>query len=170
MQRCPLKSREVRLSQVEPRGICRRPVNAQAATNSGREFTERFLMSTEIVHNKMNGAFGPGTQHVFFPKALAGFRISGTVSFSDGLPRVRRKSTQPLQGSISLVSVWSEIRTLPPCLTAARDSLQRSHLVEANNVAPSGTFAIDSNYSVFFTSNSGSLLSHHVCPVRKLSP
>lgn len=170
MQRRSLKSREVRLNKVEPRGICRRPVDTQTTANSEREFTERFLVSAEIVHNKMNGAFGPETQHVFFPKSLATFRISGAVSFSYGLPRVRREGAQPLQGSISFVSVWSEVGTLPPCLAAARNSLQRPHFVEANNMTPPGAFAIDSNYSVFFTSNSGSLLSHHVCPVRKLSP
>jgi hypothetical protein len=59
---------------------------------------------------------------------------------------------------------------LAPRFSTPRNSLQWPHFVKTDHLPPSGTMAINLNYSVFFTSKSGSLLSHQVCPVRNRRP
>lgn len=140
------------------------------ATNSCREFSQCFLVSAEIIHNQVDPALWPSWQHVFQPKGTARFSRFCGKSFPDCFAGAWIEGTKPLQGAVTFVAIRTKTGTSAPCFTATGDSLQWSHFVKAHHLSPTGTVAVDLNYSVFFTSNSGSLLSHQVWPVRKRRP
>jgi hypothetical protein len=75
---------------------------------------------------------------------------------------VGAKGTKPLQGSIALVAIRAKGSLSTPGFPSPRDGLQWPHFVKTDHLPPMGAVAVDLNYSVFFTSKSGSLLSHHV--------
>ena len=75
---------------------------------------------------------------------------------------VGRKCTEPLQSPVAFVSIWAKHCSPAPTFTSAGDRLQGAHFIKADNLPPSRPMAVDANYSVFFTSNSGSVLLHHV--------
>lgn len=142
----------------------------QATTNSCGELPKSLLMGAEIVHDEMNGAFGPEGQHVLLPKLLAGVARFLAEPFSHGLSRDRTKGAKPLHRAIALVAIGARYRTFRPSPTSTGDGLQGSHLIEANHMTSLGRVAVEADYGVFFTSNSGSFVSHHVCPLRKRRP
>jgi hypothetical protein len=142
----------------------------QATTNSCGKLPKGLLMGAEIVHDEMNGAFGPKGQHVLLPKLLAGVPRLLSEPFAHCLSRDRTKGAKPLQRAIALIPIRARCGTFPPGPTPTGDGLQRSHFIKANHMTPLRRVAVETDYRVFFTSNSGSFVSHHVCPVRKRRP
>jgi hypothetical protein len=134
------------------------------------EFPERLFMGAEVVHDQVDPTPGPGWQHVLQPESLATFCRFCRKSFSDSDAGMGVECTKPLQGPISFVAIRTKAGASTPCGTSSRDGLQGTHFIKAYNLSPSGAVAVDLNYSVFFTSNSGSSLSHHVCPVKNRRP
>jgi len=162
MQSSPLKRSKIRLYQVEPRRIGGRPINPNPPTDSGRKFTKRFLVGAEVIHNQVNSSSGPGWQQVIHPESPAPIGGFGRKAFSNGKAGVGAKGTKPLQGSIAFVPIRAKGSLSTPGFSAPRNGLQWPHFVKADHLPPMGTMTIDLNYSVFFTSKSGSLLSHQV--------
>lgn len=157
-----LKRRKIGLNQVEPRGIRGSPIYMDAPTDSRWEFPKRLFVGAEVIHNQTDPALGPGWQHVIQPETSATISRSCGKSFADGKATMRVEGTKPLQRSIALVTVRTQSGLPAPCTSAPGNCLQRSHFIKADNLAPSRPMAVDLNYSIFFTSNSGSLLSHQV--------
>lgn len=162
MQSGTLESGKIRFNQIKPRRICRRPINPDASADFCREFTKGFLVGGEIIHNQMDSSSGPRWQKMFQPESPT--RIGGfdRKSFPNSIAGVRTKGTKPLQSSITSVTIGAKWGLLAPRFPTPRDGLQRPHFVKTDHLPPPGTMAIDLNYSVFFTSKSGSLLSHQV--------
>ena len=133
-----------------------------ASSNPCREFPQGLLVSAEVIHHQVYSAPGPGWQHMLQPERSAGFGRFVGESFAYCDTGVGRKGTEPLQGSVSFVSIRAKPGSLTPCLSATGDRLQRAHFVKADNLPPARAVAVDANYSVFFTSNSGSVLLHQV--------
>lgn len=162
MQSGPLESCKIGFHQVELRGIGGRPVDVYPSTNSGREFPECLFVGAKIIHDQVDATPGPGRNHVLQPESTATFGRFCGKSFTNGPTGVRVKCAEPQQSPVSFITSWSKLGPPAPCFTSPRDCLQRAHFVKADNLPPSGTMPVNLNYSVFFTSNSGSLLSHHV--------
>lgn len=141
-----------------------------AATDSCWEFSKSLFVGTEVIHNQVNSAPGPGWQHMLQPESPTKLCRFCGKSFSDGKATVGAECTKPLQGSVAFVAIPTASGMPGPCTPSPGDGLQWAHFVKADNLAPSGPMAVDLNYSVFFTSNSGSLLLHHVWPVRNRRP
>lgn len=127
-------------------------------------------MGAKIIHDQMNRSSLPVSQHDFLPELPTGFGILMRGSLADRFSCSWAKSPEPLQGSIARISIWSASRPLAPLLSPPWDRLQGSQLIETNNDSPLGRMTIEVYDSVFFTSKSGSWLSHQVCPVRKRRP
>ena len=139
-------------------------------TKSCRKLSQCLLVRGEIIHNHVDSALWPCRQHILQPESKARFCRFCGKSFSCGYACVGVKSTKPLNSPVAFVTVWTEFSMSSPCLSSSGYCLERTHFVKADNLPPSGTMSVDLNYSVFFTSNSGSLLSHHVWPVRNRRP
>jgi hypothetical protein len=133
-----------------------------APGNPGREQPKCLLVSAQVVHDEVDSASGPEREHVFQPECEALSGRFARKSFANGPAGMRAESREPLEGSVALVAVWAALGSLSPSPASPWDCLQGAHFVEADNLAPSRRMAVDTNYSVFFTSNSGSSLSHHV--------
>ena len=170
MQTSPLECGEIGFDQIEPRRIGWRPVDVDASSDSGRKFPKGLLMSTEIVHDKVDAAPGPKGKHVLQPESATTFGRFRGESFSDGKAGLRAKRGEPLQSSVTFVTIWPKPATIAPGLPPSRDGLQGTHFVETDNLSPVRGMPIEVNYSVFFTSNSGSSLSHQVWPVKNRRP
>lgn len=162
MQSCALESGKIRFNQVKPRRIGGCPINPDAPTDFCREFTKGFLVGAEIIHDQMNSSAGPRGQKVLQPESPT--RIGGfdrkSLSNSDAGKGI--KGTKPLQSSITPVTIRTKWGLLAPRFPAPWNGLQWSHFVKTDHLPPPGAMTIDLNYSVFFTSKSGSLLSHQV--------
>ena len=130
--------------------------------HSGRKQPKCFFMRAQIIHNQMDSTSWPVRKHVFQPKYKARICRFVQKAFADGLAGMRAESSKQLKGAIALISIWPTLGRCSPDFTAAWDSLQGSHFVKADHLAPAGPMTVDVNYSVFFTSNSGSVLSHQV--------
>ena len=170
MQTCPLECGKIGFDQIQPRGIGGRPVDANTSPDSGGQFPQCLLMGTQVVHDKVDTTPGPEGKHVLQSERTAAFGRLRGESFSDRKAGLRAKRGKPLQGSIAFVTIWPKAATLAPGLPTSRDGLQGTHFVEADNLSPVRGMPIEVNYSVFFTSNSGSSLSHQVWPVRNRRP
>jgi hypothetical protein len=119
-------------------------------------------MGLKIIHNQMNSSSGPGWQQIIHPESPATLGGFGVKSFADGETGVGAEGTKPLQRAITLIAIRAKWSLSTPGFPSPGDGLQWSHLVKADHLPPMGAMAIDLNYSVFFTSKSGSLLSHQV--------
>ena len=140
------------------------------STDSCREFSQCLFVSAEVVHNQVNPTPWPGRQHMLEPESTARFSRFCGEPFSDGDAGVGVKGAKPLHSPVAFVTIRAKARMSSPCFPSPGNCLERTHFVKADNLSPSGTMAVDLNYSVFFTSNSGSLLWHHVWPVRNRRP
>ncbi len=140
------------------------------STDSCREFSQCLFVGAEVIHNQVDPALGPGRQHVLQPESPTTFGGFCGKSFSNGHAGVWAKGAKPLQSSVAFVTIRTQPGVPAPCAPSSGDRLQRAHFVKADNLPPPGAMAVDLNYSVFFTSNSGSLLLHHVWPVRNRRP
>lgn len=156
MQSCTLESGKIRFNQVKPRRICRRPINPDTPTDFCREFTKSFLMGSEIIHNQMNTSTEPRGQKVLQPESPTGIGGFDRKSLSNSDAGVGTKGTKPLQNSITSVTIGTKWGLLAPRFSSPGDGLQWPHFVKTDYLPPSGAMAIDLNYSVFFTSKSGS--------------
>ena len=134
------------------------------------EFPERLLMSAQVVHDQVDPTPRPRWQHVPQPESPATFGRFCGESFSNSDASVGVECAEPLEGPVSFVTVRTKAGARTPCFASSGNGLQRTHFVKAYNLSPCRAVAVDLNYSVFFTSNSGSSLSHHVCPVRNRRP
>jgi hypothetical protein len=170
MQSSSLKSCKIGFNQIEPRGIGGRPINMDTSTDSCGEFSQRLFVSAEVIHDQVDSALGPGWQHLLQPESPTTFSRFCGKSLTDRPSTMGVKGTKPLQSPIAFVTVRTQSCVPAPCVPSPGDCLQWAHFVKADNLAPSGTMAVDLNYSVFFTSNSGSVLLHQVCPVRNRRP
>ena len=157
-----LENSEVGFDQIQPRGVRRRPVDMDTPGNFGRQGPQGLLVGAKVVHHKMNAASGPTREHVLQPEGKTGLRGFLRESRADGLAGVRAESREPLEGAVAFVAVRPTRGSPAPRLAASRDRLQGAHFVKADNLTPPRRVAVKANYSVFFTSNSGSSLSHHV--------
>ena len=82
-------------------------------------------------------------------------RAQNTAAFSLGTSGSTVRQVAGLDGDNGTAPLLADYQTI-------YSTVQRTHFVKADNLSPSGAMAVDSNYSVFFTSNSGSLLLHQV--------
>ena len=133
-----------------------------APGNPGGQQLQCFLVGAQVVHDEVDPSSGPERQHVFQPKCEAVLRRFGREPFANGLAGVRTEGREPLEGSVAPVAVRPTLGNFAPSPATSGDCLQGTHLVEADNLTPMGRIPVDANYSVFFTSNFGSSLSHHV--------
>lgn len=170
MQTSPLECSKIGFDQVEPRGIGGRPVDVDTSSDSGGKFPQGLLVSTEVVHDKVDPAPGPEGNHVLQPERATAFGRFRGESLSDGKAGMRTKGGEPLECSVPLVTIWPKPGTPAPCFPSSGDRLQGTHFVEADNLSPVRRMPVETNYSVFFSSNSGSSLSHQVWPVRNRRP
>ena len=131
----------------------------------------RGFMSAEIVENKMNSSATPSLEQDLVeegPAILGGF---GRGPAPDGFPCGGTEGGEKLKCAVpAAVAVGTPGCFLSPAAAASRDCLQWPHLIEANHRPVCRRIAVERDYGVFFTSKSGSELSHQVCPVRNRSP
>ncbi len=127
-------------------------------------------MRTEVVHDEVKGTIRPMREQDFLPKAPTGISRLGGRAFPNGLAGVGRKGAEPLQGTITFIPARASVGTPAPRGASPWNGLQRSHLIEADDMSPLGWVAVQTYNGVFFTSKSGSLLLHQVWPVRKRRP
>lgn len=127
-------------------------------------------MRIEIVHNQVNGTPRPPTHQLVQKETRAGIRSSVGEALSYRFATGGAKGAEPIENAVALVAVWPLVSALSPRPATPRNRLQRSHFIKADNDASARRVPVNAYDGVFFTSKSGSLLSHHVCPVRNRRP
>lgn len=95
--------------------------------------------------------------------------LGGTRS-AHRVTAVRSESRQQLNCCRPVISGRSTCRLFAPTAAAARDRGQRAHFIDTDDNAVVRRRAVEAYDLVFFTSKSGSLLSHHVWPALNLNP
>jgi hypothetical protein len=165
-----LQSSEVGFDQAKPRAIGRKPVDAQPSAQAPRQFPQCLRVGAKIVHNQMNRAARPKREHLSLPELSAILCRFRGEAFADCPAGGGAEGAKPLQSPIALVAVRPSRRAPTPGLAASGNRLQRPHLIKANGMPSLGRIAVQAHDSVFFTSKSGSSLSHQVWPVRKRRP
>jgi len=91
-------------------------------------------------------------------------------ALADRQARGGREGAEPLERPVATVTIGPALGRCAPGLAAPRDRLQRSHLVETDDLSPSRRVAIEIHEGPFFAWKSGSSLWHQVPPVRNRSP
>jgi len=119
-------------------------------------------MGVEIVHDEMECPLRPVFDQVAQEEVLAGAGGSAGIAPADRPARCRAECGKPVERAVALVAIGPQLRLGTPCSAATRDGLQWPHLVETDNGSASRGIAVQVYDGVFFTSKSGSVLSHHV--------
>ena len=166
----PLQNQEPWLNKVQPRSIRRRPNELDSGWLACPKM-KRFLMGAEVIPHDVNLAsvselrdysLGEKNEDVFGG-------LGGTRS-AHGTSTVRRESRQQLNRCRSVISGRPTRRLFAPTATTSRNGGERAHFIDADDNAVGRRRAIEVYDLVFFTSKSGSLLSHHVWPALNLNP
>ena len=127
-------------------------------------------MRAQVIHNQVNRPLVPAGHHHFFPESLARFRILVRGPSPYRCSCGGAESSKPLQRSAATIAVRSPGRTLTPLLAASGNGLKRSRFIKTDDNPSFRRMTIEIYDGVFFTSNSGSSLWHHVCPVKNRRP
>ena len=129
------------------------------------------LVSAEVIQNQMDATLRPVGQHHFLEKGAAVDTLLAGGSTPERLSCLRTERCEELQGPrLSSVSVGPTRRAPSPPWSPSRHGLEWPQLVETNDRTIGGRVPIQTNYGVFFTSKSGSVLWHQVWPVRNRKP
>jgi len=127
-------------------------------------------MGTQIIHNQVNRPLAPKGKHLIFPEPLTGNSILLAAPLSHRLSTRGTESSKPLQRSIAAITVRSPGRPFPPRLSPSRNGLKRTEFIKTHHDPSLRGMSIELYNGLFFSSKSGSSLSHHVWPVRKRRP
>jgi hypothetical protein len=92
------------------------------------------------------------------------------VRAADCMPGMRSESRQQLNRCRAMIPGRPPRRLFAPTATASRNRSQRSHFIDADDHPIAWRRTVEVYDLVFFTSKSGSLLSHHVRPALNLKP
>lgn len=160
------------LDQVEPGALGRQPVELNSAFPPlGPMGDWGRLVGTQVVQDQVDAPLAPSPQHHLVKKVPAVFTVLCGRASPRPLAGVRAESAEELERAVlAAVAIRATSRLFRPTPAPARDGLERSRLVKANHRAVARRVTVEPDDGVFFASKSGSELSHHVCPVRKLSP